>query len=597
MRRILKNKQGQFVIALAIVMSIIILSAAFSIYQMNIQRQQLKYEPAKEIALAITSDLERALAVALSFTSQKYDPYNSTGNNEAISKGLNLIFKWMRSVAAAYSHLGAKMNISVPENGQGGGTSVVFNLDWDGNPGMSYLYTVFELDVDAYGFEGWTGRAQKTVLLTIFSETMEIVNETEGLAALKFNLRDNGKPVPNLTLDLLSIYAHKNGRLWIPATIKSLKYLGGGNYTVEFSPINKYSLGVILKAVTPQENIVVSARHMRSEAVTINLKSKQDDGLSKNYGWISLITPVDPEYFNETFTLPSIAVVSPDVYLLVYTPKNSSYAFLNWTITGGIGISNIHGQTTLIGVYGDGNITAFYRLIPEPPGEICLSMNSREFSGSSFNLGRIELDQTTYNLPYIVNITSGTYPIRYIPENSSYTFLYWDSNGEISVENSMSANTTLTVFGNGSLTAVYSLPVSGSQIPQLNDWSTLYLGTPSNKSGHEKGVMLLPTSLWSGDNGQYSPQFSHGKDKEWAIIYSPPTPYQLDITSTSYINITIYAQPDPPKGSKNISVTLSFIYPNGTEIIIAESEPQPFPSEGWYTFTVPRNGDFGGIIP
>jgi hypothetical protein len=251
--RLLKNNRGQIIIALAIVISVIVLSIALSTNKMSLQSKQLRYEPVKETALALTSDLNRALTLALREASRKY---NLTRNyREAASKGQDVIFNWASSLIAAYSHLGVKAKLST-SNEDSSRASINIHFDWSGETGISYAYTDLDLDIDAYGFRGWSIRSQKSVTLKIFPETVR--NDT----TLIFNLMEDNKPVPNLTLNLIQVYAYASNYSLVPLEVKSLKYLGEGNYTVEFTPPSKNIMGITILAATPTENIIVSARHL-----------------------------------------------------------------------------------------------------------------------------------------------------------------------------------------------------------------------------------------------------------------------------------------------------------------------------------------------
>lgn len=247
MRRILRNDRGQIILALAIVMSIVILSVSFSVYQMNAGRRLLKYEPAKEVVLAVTSDFERALAVALRDASMEFD--ETYDGNNATSMGKNVLRKWMRSAVTAYSHLGAEMEIMESS----------FKFNWNISRGISFAYSDFSMDVEAYGFRGWVGRSEKSV-------TLEIVNVRKtgaNSATLNFSIRDNGKPVPNLTLNLLKVFVWDESlSTWAEAESIHMEYLGGGNYALSFSPIDEDKLGVKLRAITPRDRIIVSAYYV-----------------------------------------------------------------------------------------------------------------------------------------------------------------------------------------------------------------------------------------------------------------------------------------------------------------------------------------------
>jgi hypothetical protein len=366
-------------------MSIVVLSVALSIHQMSGQRQQLKYEPVKETVLAITSDLKRALTIALRNATHRYYSTLSQSllpSNMSLSLA-NIAFNgtlnnWKDTVTVLFSHLNVKNRF----------VETRLSINWGDYIGWSYAYVVFNLDIDAYGFNGWNSKLTKYVVLTIFPETIRV--ESGDTTGLIFNLMEDGKPVTNLKTEHLQGYILGDDGMWAPADIESLKYLGKGDYNVTLLhyPRIKPHLGVILKAVTPRDSIIVSARYL--------------------------------------------------------------------------------------------------------------------------------------------------------------------SLGE-------------------------------EQVNEEYNWFLLHAGGPYGMKHKPKDVMILPWGLWNPNiEGEYTPQFSHGRNKQWAAIYSPLTP-TIDYSIAKYVNITIYAVPVPTKGEKRISVLLYFF--NSTHsCTIVESDPIPFPREGWYTF-------------
>jgi len=576
MRKLARNIRGQFVVGAALIIAILTLAVALSIYQVSLHRQQLVYEPVKELVLGITSDLDRALTFALGNASQEY--YKTGSEDWAGAQGYGFISMWVRSILASYSHLGVKMNMSVPTNStQGGLRDVLFHFDWGQRVGLSYVYTKFDLDVDAYGFKGWVGESKKFVGLTIFPESMRL-NESGPLGStiLNFHVQDNEYPIPNLTPDSLEIYAHITRDVWFPANITSLSYLGGGNYTVEFSPrINEYTLGVVLTVVTPEDRIYVSAYSYRDVFISVTLQSLEDPvtGSTKNLGVIQLGNTSYP-------ILPNSPRRDPGTYLLKYTPQNSSYAFLNWTVTGDVHVEDSYARITSLTVDGNGTVTAFYRrgTATEPPApKSDLILDSRDWTNQSLHLGKIKLGETTYYpLPKTVkNLPGGDYPLQYIPQNSSYVFLWWEyskTSGNV-IWNSTDDSTTLTVYGNGNVTAVYALLPGGSLTPRIEDWSTLYL---------DAGYRLVPPSLWSGLSGKFAPSYSIGAAKQVAVFKSPNTP--IPIYLARYVNATAFVRPNPPSNVKDIKIELGFNY--GGKYYRLGSDTYPVNTQGVYRLTI-----------
>jgi len=454
MRRLAKAKRGQFVVVSALIIGIIVLSTALSIYQMGLNRQYFRYKSVRELVLGITSDFDRCLAHALSLASKKY--FETWDQISAIAEGDAFIWKWVRSISTTYSNLGLEMLV-MSESKSG----VDFIFDWGSDVGRSSIRGTFSLNVTGYGYTGWIGESAKYVMLKVYTDTIENSgSDIPGSTTVDFNvMKEMGNPASNLNPNSLIIYTHMSNNTWrqVPAKIESLEYKGGGNYTVRFSPrVNQYTHGLIMTVITPEDNIYVSARYYKESFLTIGLQSLEDNGASRNLGQIQL----GSEFFQ---TLPAVKTLPapyfPYSYILKYTPYNSSYAFLNWTTAGDIYVRNASAEITSLTINGNGTVTAFYYrgAVPEPT-LVNVSLDSRDWTNSSFHLGNIMLGETTYTLPQMVEgLTIGDYPLQYTPDDSSYTFLWWEAIGEVIPWNNTSNSTTLTVYGDGTVVAVYVL--------------------------------------------------------------------------------------------------------------------------------------------
>jgi len=118
----------------------------------------------------------------------------------------------------------------------------------------------------------------------------------------------------------------------------------------------------------------------------------------------------------------------------------------------------------------------YFDVVEKPPNTISLS--SRTTDGLN-NLGSITFDSQTYDLSATFSKSDGTYKATANPPNG-YDFDSWEHSGSISVTNSMSQTTDVTVSGDGSLKAVFSgindPPVlsNGYVDPTTGDTSTLF---------------------------------------------------------------------------------------------------------------------------
>jgi hypothetical protein len=279
-----------------------------------------------------------------------------------------------------------------------------------------------------------------------------------------------------------------------------------------------------------------------TQQVSVNLQSREEtDSAPPNLGKIQ---------FGETlYVLPNVASVLNGTYLLKYIPAEG-YTFLNWMVTGDIYANDPYANVTSLTINGNGNVTAFYRITaPEPGPESNLSLLSREWTDSSSNIGEIVIGVTSYSLPQEMELNAGDYQLRYVPPNSSYVFLWWETSGNVIPWNSTSDTTTLTIYGNGTVTAVYAL-TSEPLPPLIADWSTLYI---------DRDYEIVPPLAWSGSNGHLSSWASVGEGKQEAILTSPATP---TLYPSRYVNVTAYVRVNPPSSAKDLTLELGFDYDN-----------------------------------
>jgi len=299
--------------------------------------------------------------------------------------------------------------------------------------------------------------------------------------------------------------------------------------------------------------------------VTVDLQSlRQTTDIPPDLGKIQLgETIFEP--------LPSSTTVLTGTYFLEYTPA-TGYVFVGWNTTAGIVVQDPNSPATTVTINSNGTITAIYRGF-----EVFLS--SRHWESSSYNLGNITLGTTTYTLPNTTHLAQGDYFLQYIPYNSSYVFLWWEPSGNVWPWNWTSNTTSLMVYGDGTITAVYSLGyVSPPSFP--GEWGTLYLALlPPDKS------MLLPYSMLPGQ--YFNPRSS--------TLPIPPRPYwqyinvsspavPVDITLAKYVNTTLYIQLASGK-AENITIQLSFTYNNVTHLLGSRTFYN-LVGEGWYTHTI-----------
>ncbi|MEM3047380.1 MAG: hypothetical protein QW057_09935, partial [Candidatus Bathyarchaeia archaeon] len=550
------------------------------LYRMMAEKRTLAYRAVKENVLSITSDLDRALAHALSLASEEY--YATGSRESARAQGCAFLSTWARSVLLAYSNLGLEMGIEPLEEGY---TDVAFVFDWNEGMGISYVSARFRLNVTGCGFTGWVGDRVKAARLTLDVSSIT-GNSTTGSSTLSFTVtREMNNVVPGLSADDVSIMVHVSGSLWLPARNAVLEYSGGGNYTVTFTPrVNESSRGVILVVVTPDDRIAVGARHQSGEFATVSLRSLEANGATQDNGAIQL-----GDYIFSP--LPNMAMVYPGQYISRYFPSDG-YRFLNWTTSGNVSVYNVTSPVTGVTVNGDGGLTAFYALGgdagEETNGSATVMLESVELASVSSNLGWINLDGTNHLLPNATVQPLGFHHVAYTPFDGNHLFLRWDALGEVFVENGTSSSTSVLVNGNGTLRAVY-LYMGGAASPQNSSypWDVLCV---------ENDYALVPVYMWSGDDGKLSPTFSTGNDRQAANISSPDTP---SLRIASLVNVTCVVRPNPPSRAKDVTLQLGFIS-NGIYYLLGR-ETFPVAAEGAYRMPLnTASGQFPGetgVIP
>jgi len=453
MKSLRSDNKGQFVIIVALLIAALTLSLVISVQQLSSQRQELTYKPVDELVLGVTSDLERALTYALSNASQEY--YQTGILGAAQKAGNTSLLRWQRSVLAAYPQLGLNLKFNEPAS---------FTFHWNDpfdNSGYSHAdLSNYELNVGAYGLMGWTGHSEKYVRLVIYS--LSYVNESYSTVNFQIlqsvNPGTGEVPIPNLTAGDIMVWAKVTESATLEGTPYGPQYLGGGNYSLIFkNPLDSHPLGVTLVVSTPQDRILVSASV--GSSVQVVLQSQRINSNS---------TTPDPHIRIRLgqfdYALPSTITdwqrLQPYLCCLSIS---SNYVFINWTTTGDISVANPYRNETNVMPYGNGTITVFYDVLQSTSSAYNLTVTSRlDTSSTNTNAGSITFDSVPYSLlqlpPFILATPNHaiTYSLNSSMQTQGYTFARWEtSTNLIVVGDSYSNSTTITLFGNGTMTAVY----------------------------------------------------------------------------------------------------------------------------------------------
>ncbi|MEM4733843.1 MAG: hypothetical protein QXD70_04875, partial [Candidatus Bathyarchaeia archaeon] len=265
--RFIREKKGQFVIVMALLIASLTLAAVISIHSINTRSQVLDYEPANEFLLGLTSDMNRALTASLAKYTDGILNQNLTPE-QATQTAYNFMDAWKKSTLTAYSSYGIKLNNGLPQN-----MIPTFLHNWATNdPSNSYAYIPYAFDVDAYGFIGWTGTTAKYVQLQITN--VEVINWPTGPTHVEFQLMQSDidiktlRPIPDLpknpsnTNFRIGAYNATTDKFtpWTGTII--LAYLGNGNYRATLSnladlsqAINPIHKGIRLELATPSDKV------------------------------------------------------------------------------------------------------------------------------------------------------------------------------------------------------------------------------------------------------------------------------------------------------------------------------------------------------
>jgi hypothetical protein len=351
MSRLIKEKRGQFVIIAALLIAALTLATTISIHEINIHGQSITYRPVDEFLLGTTSDMNRALTVALAnYTDGVANNKTSIveANYTAYRTASQFMTTWKESLLTSYSSYGIRINPDYDmtprfEIGPWNGTT-----PWANSSTFSFAYIPYGFDVDSYGFKGWVGATEKYVQLQIFSETVE-TNWTTGSTSLRFQLTQsvvNGNystPITDLPSNpddrtfRIGTYNATNQSFNPVSEPPTLTYLGGGNYSVTFNQtIDSHYKGLRLDLATPKDEIWISALNyndipgeLGTYYVSYNSSSGQNSFLT-NSPSLPPFSKVNPELNNGHPTMnitsnspvPSIVTSNPIYITLAVQAKS-----------------------------------------------------------------------------------------------------------------------------------------------------------------------------------------------------------------------------------------------------------------------------------
>ncbi len=214
---------------------------------------------------------------------------------------------------------------------------------------------------------------------------------------------------------------------------------------------------------------------------------------------------------NLTISAPIFVEIGLGTYAVAELPEPWA-KFGAWSASGEVSINPISDTLANFTVLGNGTITVTYR--PDP--NLLLLSNSPD-------CGQILLGGTPYSNGTTVRYLGGTYPLSPKSCSPALQFGWWRDSGGLSVANASSANTSLQVSSNGTLTAVFVASITLRIVPASAGRVTL--GGINYSSG---AVAVLPAGIYALQPAPHP----------WAVFRSWDSTYGLSIRNGT-INVSL----------------------------------------------------------
>lgn len=214
---------------------------------------------------------------------------------------------------------------------------------------------------------------------------------------------------------------------------------------------------------------------------------------------------------NQTVSTPTAIELGLGTYAVAELPEPWA-KFGAWSASGEVSINPISDTLANFTVLGNGTITVTYR--PDP--NLLLLSNSPD-------CGQILLGGTPYSNGTTVRYLGGTYPLSPKSCSPALQFGWWRDSGGLSVANASSANTSLRVSSNGTLTAVFVASITLRIVPASAGRVTL--GGINYSSG---AVAVLPAGIYALQPAPHP----------WAVFRSWESTYGLSIRNGT-INVSL----------------------------------------------------------
>ncbi|MEM2495204.1 MAG: hypothetical protein QXQ27_07755, partial [Nitrososphaerota archaeon] len=262
------QKRGQFVVSIALLIAVIAMTAALSVYFASMLHHQFRYKSYKEIINTINSDFKRALTNALSRATHEYvnvklggeiDLENLTYNYTRLRlTAQEFMDYWKQTVINSYSSMGLEIDLEYRnklllkernENYSGLGIIIperwLYNLTtayWFYPESISAIRANLSLNITGIGFYGF--KTSELVYLILGVDVKDLKEQAKSGEITHLNvivLKEGGIPVHDLTTKnfFIRVFDLYTGS-WRKVPIIGVSYYGDGYYRIYLPPQKKH---------------------------------------------------------------------------------------------------------------------------------------------------------------------------------------------------------------------------------------------------------------------------------------------------------------------------------------------------------------------
>jgi hypothetical protein len=278
MKRFRRNREGQFLVASALMIAILFISVTSLLSSTTLTDVDILKDDFRRDSMQIISNFRGALTLALADVSNELELRSSLTNYrnyttlneypEAETYGEKLLATWHNTILQQYAGRSIKLSIVDP----------VFDCTWNTSEFSSRVCAVMTLDILSYGFYGLKQNVTSELTLQLLSGE-QVLNEV----AVTFRLqKEKGLPVTDLDPSFVRILYTKAGGIenyFVDAnqSLIDLDYLGNGVYNVTFSAADIETATRIKLILCDDRGIVVAAIPENGTQVTALPDGPSDD--------------------------------------------------------------------------------------------------------------------------------------------------------------------------------------------------------------------------------------------------------------------------------------------------------------------------------